>query len=410
MKILGVGAVVAVLCAQVLGAQGGETWIQLTPSPDPIYGTPQVMGHSAVYNFVTNKMIVFGGVGPAGGSCPTCGYLPVGDLWMLSNANGLGGAPAWSKVTPLAPSGAPSARELHAAVYDLTNNRMILNGGFTSPGSCSGGVSDTWVLTHADGTGGTPTWLPLSTTGAAPGLLSHGAAYDAAHNRLITHGGNFSACGSAQDGTWVLTYANGLEGAAAWTQLAPTGELPFVLYSLANPTVGFDPGTNSLVSYVKYGAATSVGATRLLSNANGLGGSPAWTDIAQTNPRYAQAGVFDAGRNRMLIFAGIWTVALNDVWRLDKANGQGGTPQWTQINPTGTPPAARIATSTVYDPATGRLIVFGGGTYSQSVVYSDVWVLTGALGSGLAVPALGGLGLLGFALLVLTAGVFVLLR
>ena len=57
---------------------------------------------SAVYDGITNRMIVFGGA-----TCDPCGGR--NDVWVLTNANGLGGAPAWLE---LFPSGEPPSGSL----------------------------------------------------------------------------------------------------------------------------------------------------------------------------------------------------------------------------------------------------------------------------------------------------------
>jgi len=36
-------------------------------------------------------------------------------------------------------------------------------------------------------------------------------------------------------------------------------------------------------------------------------------------------------------------------------------PQWVQVSPSGTPPAARVLHSAVYDQTSNRMTVFGGG-------------------------------------------------
>ncbi len=68
--------------------------------------------------------------------------------------------------TQLSPTGVPpSVRDHHSAVYDSANNRMMVFAG--DDGSCSGG-NDVWVLSNADGTGGTPVWTQLNPTGGPP--------------------------------------------------------------------------------------------------------------------------------------------------------------------------------------------------------------------------------------------------
>ena len=65
--------------------------------------------------------------------------------------------------------------------------------------------------------------------------------------------------------------------------------------------------------------------------------------------RYGHTGVYDAGGNRLIVFGGIennigggtFDATFDDVWVLSNANGVGGTPVWSQLSPTGGPPAAR---------------------------------------------------------------------
>src|SRR5438445_13817406 len=59
---------------------------------------------------------------------------------------------------------------------------------------------------------------------------------------------------------------------------------------------------------------------------------------------------------------------------------------WVQLTPTGGPPPARFGHTSVYDPVSNRLIIFGGCstsacvTTAPAVTLNDVWVLTNANG------------------------------
>lgn len=199
-------------------------------------------------------------------------------MWVLANSDGTGGSPTW---TQLSPSGGPSGRFTPSAVYNSTNNRMIVFGG-NDVAPCCGSTNDLWVLTNANGLGGSPVWTQLSPSGGPPTVrASHSAVYDASTNRMIVFGG-----GSARlfNDVWVLSNADGLGGTPNWTQLSPTG------------------------------------------------GPPA--------PRFLHSAVYDPTSNRMIIFGGQTTTAsqVNEVWVLSNANGLGGTPAWTQLSPAGYPP------------------------------------------------------------------------
>ncbi len=81
--------------------------------------------------------------------------------------------PAWTQIT--APGGtttggpvAPAKRLLTSATYDPGTNRMIVFGGTSQDFGNLTGYNDVWVLTNADGTGGTPTWIQLRPAGTPP--------------------------------------------------------------------------------------------------------------------------------------------------------------------------------------------------------------------------------------------------
>jgi hypothetical protein len=100
------------------GLGGTPTWSQLSPSGD--LPTPRSL-HSTFYDATNNRMIVFGG---RSWSNATQSFTALGDLWELSNANGLGGAPSW---TQLSPSGVPpDLNGSSFAAWDNANQRMIV--------------------------------------------------------------------------------------------------------------------------------------------------------------------------------------------------------------------------------------------------------------------------------------------
>ncbi len=200
----------------------------------------------------------------------------VGQVWVLNNANGLGGSPTWSLVV----SGGPS-RHAQTTVYDQATNRLILFGG------CSGGClpvnNDVWVLTNANGQGGAAVWTQMTgISGGPPALRNHAAgAYDPATNRLMIYGGQNGAgtvVGNTFSDVWVLTNANTAGGSHTWTQLATTGTFPTGVYQAR---AFYDSSNNRLT--VAGGARSDTGtfssAVNVLTNANGTGGTPAWTNL-----------------------------------------------------------------------------------------------------------------------------------
>jgi hypothetical protein len=220
----------------------------------------------------------------------------------------------------------PAAREGHTAVYDSTGDRMMVFGGRTDLGV----QNDAWVLVDAIGSS-QPMWVQLSPTGTPPPARTNASAvYDAASNRMIVFGGDDGAPAPATFGdVWALTHANGLGGTPAWVALAPTG------------------------------------------------GPPAG--------RSGHAAAHDPQHDRMMVFGGDATPGscggeLADVWVLANASGASGTPAWTSLSPSGTPPSARVHHGAAYDEATGRLIVSGGEACATA--NTEVWLLDGANGLG----------------------------
>src|SRR5260370_42326449 len=120
-------------------------------------------------------MVVCGGVVPTGNHNPR---INLNDVWRLN------GGLTW---TALKPTGTPpTARFLHSAVFDVTNNRMIVFGG--GEGNTSPCTNDVWVLTNSTGKGVTPAWVQLAPNGALPTARGrHGAAYDPHTHSIIEY-------------------------------------------------------------------------------------------------------------------------------------------------------------------------------------------------------------------------------
>jgi hypothetical protein len=233
------------------GIAGPPNWIPLTTSgsaPSPRFA------HTAVYDPNTDSMIVFGGY-----DC-TSNYF--NDVWVLNNANGLGGTPTWSQ---LSPSGtAPPGREAATAVYDPTTNVMIVFGGDTGVSALLG---DVWILSNANGTGGTPSWAQLFPTGTAPASRTgHSAVLDSVNNRMIVYGGLLSGGTVAAD-SWILIGANGQAGVPQWS-LIPVGSTGI---SKAYHSAIYNPATNEMLVFAgTLSGVPSDDHTFVLGDANGL--------------------------------------------------------------------------------------------------------------------------------------------
>jgi len=347
-----------------------QTWTQLSTTGGPPSARAWA---SAVLDPATNKMIMSSG---------TLLGSDFNDVWSLSTS----GSPQW---TQLAPAGSlPPARLGQSGVYDSTNSRIMMFGGGLAPSTTC--ANDVWVLSNANSVSGTPTWTQLNPTGGPPApRIFHSAVYDPSSNGMIVFGGNDCVASGGQyyNDVWVLSNANGLGGSPVWTQLSLSSG-PSVRQGVA---AAYDSVSNRLIVFGGWNGTVALNDVWVLSNANGLGGTPAWTQLAPTNgtaipTRDFASAVYDPASNRMTVFGGLNVgQLLNDTWTLSFANGLGGTPAWTQMS-TSTPPTAREAQTTVYDSAGNRMIIFGGTDASGDL--NQTWVLTNADGLVPTVPTL----------------------
>jgi hypothetical protein len=274
---------------------------------------------------------------------------------------------AW---TALSPGGiAPQPRSGHSAVMDSANHRMIVFGG----ASDSGSLNDTWILTNANGKGAASFWIPVMTPASPPAAYYSVGMYDTGSNRMILFGG------AGGTDVWVLTNANGLGGTSSWNQLSPAGVPPGPFSNWQKQV--YDSARNMLIVY------DSSNLLCMLSNANGLGGSPVWTTLNISNDgpslRTGFSPVFNPTGSRMIVFGGSDGVTdYNDVWVLSNASGVDGAPTWTNVVAQGAAgsPGGRSGHSAVYDPARDVMTIFGG--IGQP---ADTWMLTAA--SGASAPA-----------------------
>ena len=369
-----------------LSFTGTPSWTQLAPT-----GTPPTarVSPSAIYDPVRDRVVVWAGQG-------TGGYK--NDVWSLT----LSGTPAWSQLLPS--GGPPPGRSRSTAIYDSARDRMVVFGGKDATTF----YNDVWTLSM-----GTPTWATLTPSGTGP-TARYGQAgiYDPVRDRMVLFGGNDG--GDPLDPTvWTIGFA----GTPAWGTLSPSGSGPPGTYDLSGV---YDSTGDRMLLFA--------GFTELTTNqlaVLGFAGSPSWVTLSPTgvppSPRTDHGAVYDPVRGRMLVIDGYGGSDFQDVWSLDlnlqtwtKLQPTGtapsardghvlvydstrdrvllfggttagnflndtwaltlsGTPAWSQLTPTGTPPAGRTSSAGVYDPGQDRLVVYGG---FDGTVYGDVWSLS----------------------------------
>lgn len=281
----------------------------------------------------------------------------------------------------------PAARYHTGGIYDSVTDQLVVFGGQTATVP----VNDVWSVPGIVAAGQTSTttpyhWAQVFPTGTAPAArFGHGANYDSVSNRMIVFAGATSGTSCLND-VWLLDDANSSSGVPSWIQLNPSGSLP---PARMNHNTAYDPSSNSLIVFGGANCASGyLSDVWVLSNANGEVGTPSWTQLTPSgvapSARENSSAIYDSVNNVLTIYGGdAGSSGLSDVWTLSHANGQDGTPTWTHLSPTGTAPSARTGQSAVYDVADNRMIMYGGINSLTAATYlGDTWILTFPNGIG----------------------------
>lgn len=241
----------------------------------------------------------------------------------------------------------PTARGSTTLAYDAAHRRVVLFGGFSSPGTS---LNDTWAW---DGT----SWTQMSPTTSPPGRSNHSLTYDAAHGVIVLFGGDASD-GTHYSDTWIWDGAN-------WTQQFPVISPP----ARSGNSLSFDSVNNNVVLFGGQGAGA------VLLNDTWVWNGTNWT---QENPvtvppaRWLHSTVFRSSTGQTLLFGGCGSsptacTNLNDTWSWNGVN-------WTNLYPNGYPDA-RYSHGMVYNAAGDQVLVFGG--QGSQVAFEDAWAWSG---------------------------------
>lgn len=311
--------------------------------------------HSAVYDPDDNSILAFGGFQVTGIENKT---------WRLS----LGASPAWSAVTPL--GALPRRRLQHAAGWDPVAHRMLVFGGnvTTGSGDATEDEQELWSFTP----GGDPAWQELDPDGAQPkrGYRAVMTA-DPLGQRMLVTGGNL------RDGVFSnQAHGRSTTGEQLWHPFGATGTPPT---GRAGHTTIVDAANQRLVLF---GGQTDGGQNIFAVYSNEvwvapLGSDPVWTQLTPAGgppaPRSDHSAIYDGAHQRMIVFGGVDNNgSMNDIWSLSlDAN-----PTWTPLVPSGFPPSPRHAHSAIYDAPRNRMIVYagasGGGIFSGESPLGDL--------------------------------------
>ncbi|HET9327085.1 MAG TPA: kelch repeat-containing protein [Candidatus Eisenbacteria bacterium] len=280
-------------------------------------------GHTGIYDPVRHRMVVFGGNDGARSNEVLALSLTAPETWSL-----------------LTPSGSPpTARELHAAIYDPVGDRMIVFGGTDGTK-----LNDVWALSLAD----PPVWTLLTPAGTPPTPRSGASAvYDSQRQRMVVFGGK------PDSGDGNETFALDLAGPPAWSQIVTSGTGPG---QLTRHAALYDAPRDRML--IVSGESFFGDQVRLDSYQLNLAGSPTWQSFTIMMGSRSTL-IYDAPKDRAILYGGCVDTppaTTSQAWIVPLT----GTAPATRLVPSFGPRTGWIDETAVFDPVRRRTLVFGG--------------------------------------------------
>lgn len=338
--VLALSTLVAASCMAGT-ANKPNTWARVADGPS---ASPSARdSFSMVYVPIGGKrggnVIVFGGNSTDGLMNDTWAYDPVADLW-----------------TELKPSGAlPPPRWGQCTAYDPSEGQMIVFGGWNG----SEYLNDTWTYDLAANA-----WTEQEPAGTLPtGRVGYGMAFDIGLGRAIMFGG-WNQDGSRCFGdTWSYDPSTN-----TWIELnPPTSPSP-----RASQPMAYDDRSERMIIFGGWNAsAGNLDDTWAYDSA-----ANTWRELQPHSAPSARDGepmVYDSTTGKLILFGGARNGGdlLRDTWAYDPTANT-----WTELEPSGKLPAARLDHWMVYDSDGDRVILFGGAKANWTRFFSDVWFYT----------------------------------
>jgi hypothetical protein len=252
----------------------------------------------------------------------------------------------------------PSGRELATLVADTCGDRALLfGGGF--PGEYH---NDAWLLSLDTAAG--YRWHALDLTGAPPPRGGHASIYDQSHSRVLVFGGK-DASGIRSD-LWQLDVPT-----RTWSQVLPNGAWPAARAWFSG---FYHPTRNSMIIFGGGDGGTGTRNDVWELDLDSL----KWRQLSPSGTSPSGRSSYNAGlsieQNMLVIISGHNGYSIVDEeWGLDLTPG---AETWVRLTTTGDRLGARCNAATAIDPATDRLVCFGGFDYPGYIRrHNDVRVL-----------------------------------
>jgi len=232
---------------------------------------------------------------------------------------------AWSQ-TPV--TGTVPNVVSHAAVYDLTRQRLIAFGGF-DPGFAVQASTTLFDGVH---------WSQVATaTVAPPARAGHAMVYDITRDRVVLFGGLASLLSPPLGDTWEFD-------GVTWTQRFPA----HAPQRRVDHAMAYDVASQGALLFGgRTGQAVSHGDTWVWDGTD-------WAQVAVTgpSPRHGHAMSCDWNRGRTVMFGGFAAGAVGDTWEWNGSS-------WSHVL-TGPAPSARSSHGMAFDFESGITVLHGG--------------------------------------------------
>jgi hypothetical protein len=354
----------------------GGTWSLLVSSNSSVTQPTTRFGVSLAYDDRDHYVVLFGG-------CPGWAWRPYpcngwdgGRFVVYSSAND-----TWKFVngtwTQLTPSIRPPGRVFGAMAFDFGSHSLVLFGG-SSPSNLVPGpvyLNDTWRFSGGNWSQVNSTVSPLPRSYDAP------LAFDATTHRLVLYGGSwewtqFTGWGAPNrlSDTWTLKGGH-------WTEVSPS----FIPPEMAAATIAYDAREGYTLVYVPGQVANGYWWIPIASDVIGetwkyMGGNWTLLHLASSPPyRTCASMAYDPALGKVLLFGGESSLGGCMVPPLYGATAyfnetwtfSGGA--WSNVTGGAAPPA-RGAASLAYDAKDGYMLLFGGWGGGTSKNLNDTWI------------------------------------
>ncbi|MFX1536239.1 MAG: Kelch repeat-containing protein [Promethearchaeota archaeon] len=303
----------------------------------------QRTGHKMVYDPVSQKVILFGGIENVDL------FKYVDDMWAYDYSTN-----TW---TELHPTVNPSPRINPSWVYNPDHQSVFLFGGMDSTGR----KADTWIFNYSDNQ-----WIQIFPEASPQARDSHSMVYDPVNQKVILFGGYGASYYRILNDTWAYDYTTN-----NWTELTPAigpsaryGHT--MIYDAVNQKgilFGGHSWDDENQIWIFHNDTWSYDYT-----------SNTWIEMSPhpyPSARYWHSMTYDSVNKKVILFGGIGDSSdsnnkLNDTWIYDYSSNE-----WIQdlseVHPSG-----RFSHDMVFDSTCQKIIVFGGRD-NNGTILDDTW-------------------------------------